>query len=73
MKNEQTIYNIIKNTEFSQFLSDNTIKSNFENYSKEKWQELSENFNFHGIILPITWNISLPIKSKNKDFNFYAI
>ena len=25
MKNEQTIYNIIKNTEFSQFLSDNTI------------------------------------------------
>ena len=55
------------------FLTDEDIKSNFENYSKEKWNELSKNFNFQGIIIPVNWNINLLPKAKNKNFAFYII
>ena len=55
------------------FLSDESIKYNFENYSKKKWKELSKNFNFQGIIVPVNWKINLIPNAKNQRFAFYII
>ena len=55
------------------FLTDENIKSNFENYSEEKWIKLSKEFNFHGVVIPSDWNINLtPILIGNK-FTLYII
>ena len=55
------------------FLLDEDVKSNFENYSEEKWKELSKDYNFFGIIVPIDWNINLSNSSKNEKFAFYIM
>ena len=55
------------------YLSDESIKNNFENYSEKKWKEISNKFNFHGIILPINWKISLKPAAKGSIFAFYKI
>ena len=55
------------------FLPDENIRYNFENYSNEKWKELSKNFNFKAIIIPSDWVINLPLKIKSKNFSFYVI
>ena len=55
------------------FLLDESIRSNFENYSEEKWKKLSKDYNFFGIIVPISWNINLSPSTKNKKFAFYII
>ena len=55
------------------FLLDENIKPNFENYTEENWKELSKNYNFFGIVVPVNWNINLPLKIKNKKFAFYIL
>ena len=55
------------------FLLDENLKSNFENYSEEKWKELSKDYNFFGIIVPVNWNINLSPAAKNNEFAFYII
>ena len=55
------------------FLSDQKVKDKFENYSKEKWKKLSEEFNFHAIILPYDWNLNLVPMTKGKKFSLYII
>ena len=55
------------------FLLDESVKSNFENYSEEKWKELSKDYNFFGIIVPVNWSINLSPSTKNKKFAFYII
>jgi len=55
------------------FLLDKDIKLNFENYSEEKWKELSKNYNFFGIIVPVNWNINLSPSRKTEKFAFYVI
>ena len=62
-----------KNIANKPFLLDENIKPNFENYTEENWKELSKNYNFFGIVVPINWNINLPISSKNKKFAFYIL
>ena len=54
-------------------LTDENIKSNFENYSEEKWIKLSQEFNFHGIIIPSDWNINLTPVLIGKKFTLYII
>ena len=55
------------------FLLDENVRSNFENYSEEKWKELSKDYNLFGIIVPVSWNINLSNSSKNEKFAFYII
>ena len=55
------------------FLLDEDVKTNFENYSEEKWKELSRDYNLFGIVVPVNWNINLPHSSKNEKFAFYII
>jgi len=55
------------------FLLDEDIKSNFENYSEEKWKELSQDYNFFGIIVPLNWHINLLPSRKSKKFAFYIL
>ena len=55
------------------FLLDDSIKLNFENRSEENWKELSKDYNFFGIVVPVDWNINLPINSKNEKFAFYIL
>jgi len=55
------------------FLLDEDVKTNFENYSEEKWKELSRDYNLFGIVVPVNWNINLPRSSKNEKFAFYII
>ena len=62
-----------KNIRNRPFLADENIKPNFENYSKEKWKELSKSFNFKATIIPADWVINLPLKIKSKKFAFYII
>ena len=62
-----------KNIANKPFLLDENIKPNFENYTEENWKELSKNYNFFGIVVPVNWNINLPLKIKNKKFAFYIL
>ena len=55
------------------FLLDEDVKTNFENYSEEKWKELSRDYNLFGIVVPVNWHINLPRSSKNEKFAFYII
>ena len=54
-------------------ISDGIIKLNFEKYSKEKWQQLSRDFNIGSVIVPVNWNINLAPFAKNNEFAFYII
>ena len=53
------------------YLSDEVIRLNFEKYSKEKWQSLSNDFNIGAIIVPLRWKINLIPYSQGKHFSFY--
>lgn len=53
------------------YLSDEIIRLNFEKYSKEKWQSLSNDFNIGAIIVPLKWKINLIPYSQGKHFVFY--
>ena len=53
------------------YLSDEIIKLSFEKYSKEKWQQLSKDFNISAIIVPVKWKIDLISYAKGKRFAFY--
>ncbi len=55
------------------FLLDEDIKLIFENYSEKKWKELSKDFNFYGVVVPLEWNLNLKPIAKNKYFTFYII
>jgi len=55
------------------FLTDENIKNNFENYSKDKWKMLSKKFNFHAIIIPSSWKMDLVPVAKGKRFALYII
>ena len=53
------------------YLSDEIIRLNFEKYSKEKWQSLSNDFNIGAIIVPLKWKVNLIPYSQGKHFAFY--
>ena len=52
---------------------DEAIKLNFEKYSREKWQQLSKNFNLSAIIVPVNWKIDLTPHAKSNSFAFYML
>ena len=54
-------------------ISDDFIKLNFEKYSKEKWQDLSDKFKIDAIVIPVSWNIKLVPFTKNNRFAFYIL
>ena len=55
------------------FLSDEAIKLNFEKYPREKWQQLSKDFNISAIIVPVNWKIDLTPHAKSNSFAFYML
>ena len=54
-------------------ISEEIIKLNFEKYSKEKWQQLSRDFNIGSVIVPVNWNINLVPFAKNNKLAFYIL
>jgi len=55
------------------FLEDESIKNNFENYTKTQWETLSKKFNFHAIIIPVDWKMKLTPKVNGKIFSLYIL
>ena len=54
------------------YLSDEIVKLSFEKYSREKWQQLSKDFNIGAIIVPVKWKINLIPNAEGERFTFYV-
>ena len=54
------------------YLSDEIVKLSFEKYSREKWQQLSKDFNIGAIIVPVKWKINLIPNAEGERFAFYV-
>jgi hypothetical protein len=54
-------------------ISEEELKSSYENKSYDDWVNLKKKFNISGLIVPKKWKIDLEVFYYNKIYNFYII
>ena len=55
------------------YLSDDFIKSNFEERSADDWVKIKNKFKSNVVITPISWKLNLKLIYSDKKYNLYRI